>query len=463
MASKNVIIFSDGTGQRGGVLVDERRSNIYKLFRATRCGPDSPINPAEQVGFYDPGLGTLPPGSEFFSTLWRRIYNLASQATGLGLTGNIIDCYAAIVQLYQPGDRIFLFGFSRGAYTVRCLGAVLAMCGVPTRMKDGSPLKRDEGTTKTIAREAVKSVYQHTSSRPVVGASPRESELLQQRTALAARFRDQYGSDANGQSNAFPYFIGVFDTVASLANPVAILGFSVGAVAALLIVAWLASLFLLSFTCWLAILGGLAVVAFVVGYMQTHIKVAFGLPGYSWWRTFHFTEPRMNFYDLTLNPNVGYARHALAIDEQRKSFQRVGWGMPGTTRNTGEGNPEWFKQLWFAGDHSDIGGSYTENESRLSDTSLKWMVDEATSIGLKVDTTILRAYPNAEGMQHDECKSGIFKYAGKIVRHVPNDAPLHPSVLARFAIPAVLQFDEVKPYRPEALQTHHAVAQYYPA
>ena len=444
-------------------MVDERRSNIYKLFRASRCGPDSPINPSEQVAFYDPGLGTLPPGSEFFSTLWRHIYNLASQATGLGLTGNIIDCYAAIVRLYQPGDRIYLFGFSRGAYTVRCLGAVLAMCGVPTRMKDGSPLKRDENTAKKIAREAVKSVYQHTSSRPAAGASARETELLQQRTALAARFRSGYGGDVNGQSNAIPYFIGVFDTVASLANPVAILGFSVVAAAGLTVLSWLASLFALSFTCWLAMLGSLAVVAFVIGYLRTHIKVAFGLPEYRWWGTFHFTEPRMNFYDLTLNPNVGYARHALAIDEQRKSFQRVGWGMPGVARDTGEGNPEWFKQLWFAGDHSDVGGSYIENESRLSDTSLKWMTDEAILTGLKVDGAVLRAYPDCEGMQHDETKSGIFKYAGKIVRHVPNDAPLHPSVLSRFALAAVLQFGEMKPYRPEALRTHHAVAQYYSA
>jgi len=91
------------------------------------------------------------------------------------------------------------------------------------------------------------------------------------------------------------------------------------------------------------------------------------------------------------------------------------------------------------------------------------MVDEATSAGLKVDADVLRAYPNPEGMQHDECKSGIFKYAGKIVRHVPNDAPLHPSVLARFALTTVLQFDEMKPYRPEALRTHHAVAHYYTA
>src|SRR6266481_2109187 len=125
----NIVIYSDGTGQRGGLMFDERRSNIYKLFRATRCGPDSSVNPAEQLTFYDPGLGTQPAGrgggAGILAFLWRALYNLVSQATGLGITRNLVDCYAAIIRMWRPGDRIFLFGFSRGAYTVRCLGAIL--------------------------------------------------------------------------------------------------------------------------------------------------------------------------------------------------------------------------------------------------------------------------------------------------------------------------------------------------
>src|SRR5437773_8954615 len=157
----NIIIYSDGTGQRGGVLFDERRSNIYKLFRATRCGPDSSVNPSEQLTFYDPGLGTAPPGHEgsgLIGTAARAFYNLVSQATGLGITRNIIDGYAAIIRLWRPGDRIFLFGFSRGAYTVRCLSSVLGFCGIPTHDKGSKPLCRDEKNSKRIASEAVKTV-----------------------------------------------------------------------------------------------------------------------------------------------------------------------------------------------------------------------------------------------------------------------------------------------------------------
>ncbi len=59
---KNIVIFSDGTGQRGGVLFDEARTNIYKLYRATRCGPDSNVDPTHQLTFYDPGIGTVRGG-----------------------------------------------------------------------------------------------------------------------------------------------------------------------------------------------------------------------------------------------------------------------------------------------------------------------------------------------------------------------------------------------------------------
>src|SRR5262249_40185895 len=96
-------IFSDGTGQAGGVTFDENRTNIYKLFRATRCGPDSSIDPAEQVAFYDPGLGSPRDNHFTFGWVGRKLYNLISQGTGFGITANIIDCYAALIRLWQPG------------------------------------------------------------------------------------------------------------------------------------------------------------------------------------------------------------------------------------------------------------------------------------------------------------------------------------------------------------------------
>lgn len=270
MAGKNILIFSDGTGQAGGLLPDERRSNIYKLFRATRCGPDSSVDPSEQLAFYDPGLGSQPPGVWLPTRIWRWLYNKASQAMGLGITANIIDCYAAILTMWEPGDRIFLFGFSRGAYTVRCVGGVLALCGVPTTMKDGTPLRRDPKSTRAIAKEAVKKVYQHVSSL-------KEERYLGQRRALAARFRAQHGSDDSGTANAVPYFIGVFDTVAALGSPGLLLGLAFLTLTIIAAASWLLSLRMFSFPMWFGILAGFAAAAALIGYLRTYLKFAFGL------------------------------------------------------------------------------------------------------------------------------------------------------------------------------------------
>src|SRR3546814_19351516 len=54
---KNIVIFADGTGQIGGLRPDQRLSNVYKMYRAMRPGPSSPIYYCDQVTYFDPGLG----------------------------------------------------------------------------------------------------------------------------------------------------------------------------------------------------------------------------------------------------------------------------------------------------------------------------------------------------------------------------------------------------------------------
>lgn len=455
--AKSILIFSDGTGQSSGQSFDERRSNIYKLYRATRCAPDSCINPSEQVAFYDPGIGTLPRSLGVLGGAVRWVHNLVSQATGLGLTANIVDCYAAIIRLWQPGDRIFVIGFSRGAYTARCVASVLARCGVPTRMKDGSPLKRDEATAKSIAREAVKKVYQHVSS-------PRDEKYVPQRDALAARFRADYGSEVEGKSNAFPHFIGVFDTVAAMGSygSMGLVAFLV--VGSIALIAAALCFFFGSFWFWVGVVTAVVALVGLVIYVWTHIKVAFGLTEFKWWQTLHFTAFKLKFYDRTLNENVGWARHALAIDEHRADFNRVEWGGKGQEmRKTQPGEPDWLQQYWFAGNHSDIGGSYPETESRLSDISLKWMVEAAQAVpdGLKVDKSVLQLFPSPDGMQHDECRSLAFRFAKKLNRAIDIKGTLHPSVYERFKLADVQQYDLSAAYRPENLRLHEKAKPYY--
>lgn len=459
---KNILIFSDGTGQRGGIHFDELRTNVYKLYRATRCGPDTVIDPRTQLAFYDPGLGTDPTGRTPVIRVWRRFYNLVSFATGLGITRNIIDCYAAIIRMWQPGDRIYLFGFSRGAYTVRCVAAVLALCGVPTRDKDRKPLRRDESSTKKIAREAVTRVYQHVGS-------PRETKYLSQRQALAALFRDTYGSNGYGRpANAYPYFIGVFETGAALANKGALLIVAALSLAILAGASAVLNFFVATYSFWFWFCALLVITAAVllVLYLYTHLKFSFRLKNFPFWKTLHLNALHHEFYDQSLDPHVNYAKHALALDERRADFGRVKWGDPDEKRpSRDEHGYVWFEQLWFAGDHSDIGGGYPENESRLSDTALAWMVDATRRVPaearIQIDPSLMQLYPSADGMQHDETKSSIFRFVGMKDRDPPKNATLHDSVRARFKFDAVLQYDAMAPYRPECLRHHEELGEYY--
>jgi hypothetical protein len=168
----------------------------------------------------------------------------------------------------------------------------------------------------------------------------------------------------------------------------------------------------------------------------------------------------MKMYDTTLNPRVEYAKHALSIDENRKDFKRVGWIDNGKGKQHKE--RDWFEQVWFCGVHSDIGGSYLETESRLSDIAMEWMLEKSliAKYPIYVDNRYLHLYPDSSGVQHDERKTSFIPWPGAL-REIPIDAPLHPSVIERFKASAVTHFDEVKPYRPIPLRNHKDVKDFY--
>ena len=69
---KRILVFADGTGNEGGLLPDESRTNVYKLYRATRTGPDSIVDPHEQLAFYVPGVAPPCPATRAGSTAPRR-------------------------------------------------------------------------------------------------------------------------------------------------------------------------------------------------------------------------------------------------------------------------------------------------------------------------------------------------------------------------------------------------------
>ena len=471
---KNILIFSDGTGQAGGVRPDQLLSNIYKLYRATRIGPDSVIDPAQQIAFYDPGLGSADIPSPGLMQVATVIRKYLSSAFGTGLTRNVADCYEHILKVYEPGDRIFLFGFSRGAYTVRSVAGVINLCGVPVKDIDGKPIPRAGKALRRIADEAVHDVYDY-------GAGAERAKLEPEREEKARRFRVKYGTEdkesgKNERGNAPPYFIGVFDTVAALGaagiKRIGILvGAAVGLAAAASIGAWfLSGLSLLSFwwsfACILAAVGLFA----LVSSCRAHIKVIRDFPdkgNFKW----HWAAWRFKNYDMFLDRRVGHARQAIAIDETRKDFALVGWGRAGDVK---EAAPDWLVQKWFAGNHSDIGGSYPEPESRLSDIALHWMAKEAEGVpnGIMIDWSKLNLFPDPAGMQHSQVTAVLDMYPSWVPMRFRRSwaeqnrmniriENCDPSVRTRLALPAISDCGVSRPYRPVPLRNDPELVQIY--
>lgn len=301
----------------------------------------------------------------------------------------------------------------------------------------------------------------------------RRDRLGQQRQMLADQFKRKYGSaNSVGEANVAPHFIGVWDTVAAVGVPPPIWRLILGAAAlatvflSLGLATWVSSYFNLGFGASFAISTATLGLSALAAYLTTTLKFTKNLPGVPLLKTVHLTPVKMAFFDNKLNRHVRYARHAIAIDERRADFDRVPWVNEGDAPNREIAEGAWFKQIWFAGNHSDVGGSYPENESRLSDISLKWMATEAKKAGLLVDPTYLRTFGSSDGPQHDELSTGIrafgmrFSWREGERKMVPN-APLHPSVADRCIGPAILNYGVFEPYRPALLQGHEKFADLY--
>lgn len=115
---KNIVVCSDGTGNSA---IKGRGTNVFKLFEAVDLnGHKTDPDLDAQLAIYDDGVGT-----ESFKPL-----KLFGGALGWGLSKNVKQLYKELARIYDPGDRIFLFGFSRGAFTVRTLAGMIHHCGM---------------------------------------------------------------------------------------------------------------------------------------------------------------------------------------------------------------------------------------------------------------------------------------------------------------------------------------------
>ena len=153
---------------------------------------------------------------------------------------------------------------------------------------------------------------------------------------------------------------------------------------------------------------------------------ALGIPGHLF---APFDEEKYGFLDTTLNPNVQKAYHAISIDERRASFRPTLWT---EADDSPRPNDHQMQQVWFPGVHSDVGGGYADD--RLSNITLKWMIDKAKGCGLLFDDSAVAQCLGAApfdplGPAHDEWK--LIPWGPPSHRVVPSNAVMSSTVQLR--------------------------------
>ncbi len=113
---KNIVICCDGTGNEYG----RNNTNVVETFVLAEKDEG-------QAAYYDPGIGT---GGWEYHEESKALRALSDQATGYGLQKNVEDAYRYLMGRYDEGDHVYLFGFSRGAFTVRSLAGMLYKSGL---------------------------------------------------------------------------------------------------------------------------------------------------------------------------------------------------------------------------------------------------------------------------------------------------------------------------------------------
>jgi uncharacterized protein (DUF2235 family) len=179
---KKIIICCDGTWNSPDQSSDGRPvpTNVVKLVRAL-----NPIdaNNVAQIIYYNQGVGTGDV-----------VDKLIGGSTGYGISQNILDCYRFLANNFVPGDDIYCFGFSRGAYTARAFAGLVASYGLlPKQELDKLPIIYKLSRIVPEKRPKHK-FYQEVESLKSISNKP--------------RFK----------------FIGVWDTVGALGAPTPMLG-----------------------------------------------------------------------------------------------------------------------------------------------------------------------------------------------------------------------------------------------
>lgn len=345
---KNIVICSDGTGNQS---IKDRGTNVFKLYEAI-----DHHHQTTQLTFYDDGVGTED----------LKFLKILGGAFGFGLSRNVRELYTNVARSYRPGDDIYLFGFSRGAYTVRTLAGFITHCGmldIDLCANDADVARKVQGAYKAYRRN-----YKTFTSR-----------IWRALFSWYTRWRygftrvEDYQRYTLEDGKTPVHFIGVWDTVSAVGFP-------------------------------------------IMGVSSFIDKLVY---------KFRFPSHR-------LHPLVRHARHAVSIDDKRKTFHPEMWD----ESDEADGR---IRQVWFAGVHANVGGGYPKQGMSL--VSLDWMLKEASVLGLYFNQDDARFFERHADVNDKlyNSRAGVsayYRYAPRDIHNICRDyhiatALVHDSVYER--------------------------------
>lgn len=332
-APKRIVVCSDGTGNAGGRLAG---SNVWRIRQAVLRRDQSEFN---QIVLYEDGVGTQPLAP----------VRLLGNAFGFGLKQDLRLLYGKLIREFDVRkrengsdvpDELFLFGFSRGAFTIRTFANLIYRCGIADiRDVNGHRLRPEQ--VDAIVDKAIQA-YELRIRQP---DAPDEFRM---RFGRKWKCGDLESKESTGR---FPIrFIGVWDTVSAVGLPFE---------------------------------------------NVTQQLTKWGCPFFRWnlRRRGHYSK-----WEDDLHPWIENAYQAIAIDDERQTFFPMLWlefKHDGTAEDpekreihkslltTPAGQDRKVEQVWFPGMHSNIGGGYPKDQ--MAYISLDWMMRHASREGLKFD------------------------------------------------------------------------------
>jgi hypothetical protein len=321
---KNIVLLSDGTGNSASKLL---KTNVWRIYESLDLH-----DPTAQVACYDDGVGT----SSF------KPLAILGGVFGVGLARNVLRLYRFTCEHYEDGDRIYAFGFSRGAFTIRVLIGLICKQGIiKTRppvvgpsvrlgppgggasLEGALPGDGDAVFGSTLARLA-RSAYREyrrgfTQRFGLVGLGRGLRDAVV-RGWEWVRSRKHYDPSRNRQVAEIA-FVGLWDTVDAYGLPVD--------------------------------------------------ELTDGVDRWVW---------PLSMQNFRLSDKVRKACHVLALDDERNTFHPVLWDESHESQGHTHVDQERISQVWFAGMHSNVGGGYPDDA--LSCVSFRWMAGQARRHGL---------------------------------------------------------------------------------